>query len=264
MAERDRVLRLVRRARRRLEAARLLKAAARGALAGTAAGLLVTPFRLSPWAFPAAGAAAGLLLALFRRPIGLGSAALFLDHRLGTAERFATVATRPPDPLTDRVAGELAAVRRLPRSPLPRETALVPLALFLLFAAGLLPAAPAPEPAPGFAVAAAGAGDGEEAAPVDAEAVERLARGVPPAPAEIEAMREALERQLRRPEERRAALAALERARRGEEGAGAAVAEALRPRPADPKKGAALLPSAYPEAEEFVHAYRRALQEGRE
>jgi hypothetical protein len=162
----------------------------------------------------------------------------------------------------DRVAEELASLRRLPRLPLPREAALVPMALFLLFAAGLLPEARAggAERAPAFAVAVAPGGEG---APAEAEALplERLARGEPLAPREAEALREAIERGLRRPEERRAALLSLDRAARGEGEAAAEVAEALSGRG---RRGAALLPTAYPEAEEFVRAYRRALEEGRE
>jgi len=259
---RDHVLRLVRRARRRLEAARLAKAAARGALAGAALGLLSVPLGrgLLPWASMAAGAVVGLALALLKRPIGLDSAALYLDRRLGAAERFATVATRPPDPLTIRVAEELAHVRKLPRTPVPREVALVPLALFLLFATGLLPASREAKPeAPGFVAAAAAAEAGAVAA--DEATLEKLARGERLAPEEAEAVREAIGRALRRPEERRAANAALDRAAGGEGVSGALVLEALKPRAADPK-GAALRASAYPDQEEFVRAYRRALEDG--
>jgi hypothetical protein len=257
---RDDALRLVRRARRRLEAARLAKAASRGALAGAAAGILSLAFGLLPWAFLAAGAAAGLGAALLRPRIGLMSAALWLDRRLGAQERFATVVTLPPDPLTIRVAEELAAYRKLPRSPVPREAALVPLAIFLLFAAGLLPG-PREEPreeAP-FVVVAAEAVEG--ATPLDAATVEKLARRDPLAPHEAAALREAVERAVRRPEDRRAALGALDKAVGGEGASGAIVLEALNPRPADPSQGAMLRASAYPEALEFVRAYRRALEE---
>ncbi len=263
MTARDHVLRLVRRARRRLEAARLAKAASKGALWGAAAGLLTVLFARGPlpWALMATGAVAGLLVALLGRPIGRAAAALFLDRRLGTAERFATVATRPPDPLTIRVAEELAHVTRLPRTPMPREMALVPLALFLLFATGLLPAPreAAPE-APGFVVAPAAAETGT-AAVADEATLEKLARGERLVPEEAEEVREAIERAVRRPEERRAAKAALARAAGGEGASGALVLEALKPRAADPR-GAALLASAYPEEDEFVRAYRRALEDG--
>lgn len=261
MTARDHVLRLVRRARRRLEAVRLAKAASRGALVGTVAGLLSLLFArgMLPWAFFAAGAVAGLVAALLRPPIGLPAAALWLDRRLETAERFATVVTRPPDPLTIRVAEELAQERRLPRSPVPREAALVPLALFLLFAAGLLPAPREEARAEaGFVVVAAEEGDGAAAA--DAATIEKLARNEPLSPREAEALREAIERGLRRPEERRVARAALDRAVGGEGASGAEVAEALKPRAADPR-GATLRASAYPDAIEFVRAYRRALEE---
>jgi hypothetical protein len=261
---RDQVLRLVRRARRRLEFVRLAKAASQGALAGTALGLLslFVERGMLPWAFLAAGAVAGFVVALLRPPIGSGDAALYLDRRLGTAERFATVATRPPDPLTIRVAEELAHLRRLPRSPVPREAALVPLALFLLFAAGLLPA-PREEAsaAAGFVVVAAE--EGGSAAEADPATLERLARGERLTPREAELLREAIERGVRRPEERRAANAALDRAAKGEGASGAEVLEALKPRATD-VQGAALLASAYPDAEEFVRAYRRALEEDRQ
>jgi hypothetical protein len=255
---RDHALRLVRRARRRLELLRLAKAASQGALAGAAAGLLALPVVRLPWLFFAAGAAAGLAVALRRPPIGLAAAALYLDRRLGTAERFATVATLPPDPLTLRVADQLATTTRLPRSPVPREAALLPLALFLLFAVGLLPGTREAAPATEFAVTAAASAEGAPAA--DPAALEKLARGEKLTPAEKEALREAIERDVRRPEERRAAQDALAAATRGEGASGAAVVEALKPRAAD-ERGAALRASAYPDAEEFVRAYRRALEE---
>jgi hypothetical protein len=273
VTERERVLLLVRRARARLEAARLLKGAARGALAGAALGLpalllgkLFPPAApVLPWALVLAGAGAGLLVALLRPGIGLPAAALYLDGRLGTKERFATVATRPRDPLLDRVAAELAPFRRLPRSPVPKELGLVPMALFLLFAAGLLPARAARElgTAPSFAVVPlpgdAGAGTAEDAA----AAIGKLVRGQPPAPEEAAAVRESVER-LRSPEERKAARAALERALAGERAAAEAVEEALRPRAPAEDSGAALQPSAYPEAEAFVREYRRVLEEDRQ
>jgi hypothetical protein len=211
-----------------------------------------------PWACMAAGALGGLALAFLRKPIGLAAAALYLDRRLGTAERFATVATRPPNPLTIRVAEELLSQKRLPRSPVPREVALVPLALFLLFAAGLLPAPRGEAREEAFVVAPARAGGSAEAA--DAATIAKLARGEPLTPREAEALREAIERGVRRPEERRAALAALDRAAGGEGASGAVAAELLLPRAAG-AEGAVLRAGAYPDAEEFVRAYRRALEE---
>ena len=258
MTPRDHALRLVRRARRRLEAIRLGKAASQGALLGAAAGIVALPLVRLPWLLFAAGALAGLVLALRRTPITLPAAALYLDRRLGTSERFATVATLPPDPLTLRVADELAPVRRLPRSPVPREAALLPLALFLLFATGLLPEPRATARAEEFVVVPAAAEKGAPAA--DPDALGKLARGEPLTPQEAEALREAIERQVRRPEERRAAQAALAAAAGGEGASGAQVVEALQARAAD-RRGAALLASAYPESEEFVRAYRRALEE---
>jgi len=240
-----------------------MKAASRGALAGAVAGLLsllFVPGALS-WALLAAGALAGLVAALLRPPIGMAAAALYLDRRLGTSERFATVATLPPDPLTIRVAEELARERKLPRSPVPREAALVPLAFFLLFAAGLLPRSHEEARASAFVVAPAAAEQG--AAEVDAATIEKLTRGQRLQPKETEALREAIDRQVRRPEERRAAKAALAKAAGGEGASGAEVLGALKPRVAD-ARGGALLSSAYPEAEEFVRAYRRALEEDRQ
>jgi hypothetical protein len=146
----------------------------------------------------------------------------------------------------------------------PRELTLVPMALFLLFAAGLLPARTvrAEAPVPSFAVVAVPGAPG--ATPADAAAaVEKLVRGQPPAPEEAEALRESVER-LHEPEERQAARAALERALAGANDAAETVREMLRPRAAEEMGGAALRPSAYPEAEAFVRDYRRALQEDRE
>jgi hypothetical protein len=256
-------LRLVRRARRRLEAVRLLKAASRGALAGAAAGilsLLVTPAPALPWALLGAGALAGLGAALVGNRIGTAAAALYLDRRLGTLERFTTVATLPPGPLTIRVAQEIPPQRRLPRSPVPREAALVPLAVFLLFAASLLPRARAGEPPPATRLVAVPAPAEDGASEVDAATLERLARGERLKPEDALALREAIQRDVRRPEDRRAAEMALSRAAGGEGAAGAEVLDALRPAAADRQEGR-LLASAYPDAEEFVRAYRRALEE---
>lgn len=252
-------LRLVRRARRRLEAVRLLKGASRGALAGAVLGLLALPFGGAlPWALLAAGTAAGLAAALLGKPIGAAAAALYLDRRLGTLERFTTVATLPPDPLTIRVAEEIPRPRRLPRSPVPREAALVPLAAFLLFAASLLPRAGEEAPAAATAVVVVPAPADEGGTEVAQATIERLARGERLRPEEAAALREAIDRGVRRPEDRRAAEAALSRAAGGEGASGAEVLKALRP-PAP--GGGALLANAYPDREEFVRAYRQALKE---
>jgi hypothetical protein len=258
-------LRLVRRARRRLEAVRLLKAASRGALAGAAAGLLsllVTRAPAVPWALLGAGALAGLAIALFQGPIGAAAAALYLDRRLGTLERFTTVATLPPDPLTIRVAEEIPRQRHLPRSPVPREAAFVPLAVFLLFAASLLPRARAEEPPPATTLVALPAPAEEGAVEVDAATLERLARGERLMPEEAEALRDAIERDVRRPEDRRAAEKALSRAAGGEGASGADVLRALKPAAAADREKGRLLASAYPDAIEFVRAYRQALEDG--
>jgi hypothetical protein len=262
---------LVARTRRRLEAVRVLKAAARGALAGGAAGLVallamkgmpalaVVP--ALPWALVAAGGLAGIAAAAWQRRIQPAAVALFLDARLGTRQRIATVATRPVDPFIERAAAEVSCEHR-PRLPFPREAALVPAALFLVFAASLLPEAGA---APGkVRVVVAGAGtDGaasaEAPAAVDPADLDKLARGEPPAPAEAEKLREAVESRVNRPEERARAEAALDKALQGDRDAAAELARAL----AREREGAAglLQAGAYPEEVDFLREYRRARAE---
>lgn len=272
MTPREQVLRLVRRARVRLEAARLLKASARGALAGGAAGLacllamkLVAAWPVVPgvaWGLLVAGALSGLLRAvLVERSIGPVAAALFLDRRLRARERFVTVLTCPPGARTDRIALGLVALIRLPRIPFPREAALVPAAFFLLFAAGLLPAAGAAQPPSRRLVvvpAGSGAGGaGAEAVEVDPEALRELLEGQAPDPARAEQLDAAIEG-LHRPEERKAARDALERAQAGDAGAARDLARTLR-NGYEEGGGGLLQGSAYPEATEFVRQYRRAV-----
>jgi hypothetical protein len=267
---------LVRRARAGLDAMRLLQGAARGALAGGGVGLVtLLAMKLSPawpvaaalpWALLSAGALLGLLVAVTRPRIPLAAAALFLDRRLETHERFVTVVTRPAaGPFTDHVAAELEAWRRLPRLPFPREAALVPVALFLVFSAGLLPAAGAGAPGPVTAVIvpAGGAGGTEASAPppeIDEATLRELEEGKL---ARTAALREMLERRLHRPEDRKAARDALDRALEGDRAAAKGVAETVRAlRRA--RGGGVMRAAAYPEEEKFLKEYRRVrAEEGR-
>jgi hypothetical protein len=145
----------------------------------------------------------------------------------------------------------------------PREAALVPLAVFLLFAASLLPRGRADAPAPVTDLVALPGAAAADAAEVDAATLGKLARGERLRPEEAEALRGAIDRRVRRPEDRRAAAAALARAAGGEGAPGALVLRALDP-PARAGGAAALLSSAYPDREEFVRAYRQALEEDRQ
>ena len=293
---------LVRRTRRRLETLRLAKAAARGMLAGAALGLVVLlADRLLPavdggpvlpWLLLPAGALLGLVRAATRPGAAVTdeAAALFLDDRLETRQRIVTLLGHPDHPFAGFIAQGVEAA--MPRLPIPREIPLVPVALFLLFGAGLLPQArsegPGTVPAAAAVDSKAAPGLMSDAAGFDEEALriarERLEAGSPPAPGEQAALREYLERRLHRPEERREAAEALERASRGEAEAIKEVADAVargeggrggreppgeRRRPTT--KGAVApenrngardeleAPSAYPEAAELVRAYRRAL-----
>jgi len=287
VTDRERVLRFVGRARGRMEAARLLRGAARGALAGGAAGLALSlamkalpgiPSTAAlPWGVLAFGAVAGAAATAARGALPSAAAALWLDARLGTRERFATVATRPADAFTDHVARELGDAGALPRVGWPREAALLPAAAFLLFAAGLLPEArPAraatPVPAPLPALPASGA------APRDAAALDRLvarlAEGETPDGAAVAILRDEIERAVARPEDRRAALEALDRAAGGDAGAAKEAARALDARMggAGTQDGASPSPgvapagdgglgavAVYPDARELLGEYRRAL-----
>ena len=271
MSARDRILRFVRRARAGLEAIRLLQGAARGALAGAGVGLVALlamklwpawPVAAAlPWGLLSAGAVLGALVAGTRPRIPLAAAALFLDRRLETCERFVTVVTRPADPFTEFVTDELAVRRRLPRLPFPREVALVPLALFLVFAAGLLPEAGAGEArtlltvaAPAGGMAAATAGSPPE---IDDTILKDLEQGRLTRPAEL---REMLEHRLHRPEDRKAARDALDRALKGDRAAARDVAETARAL-RQAKRGGVTRAAAYPEEEEFLKEYRRARAE---
>jgi len=277
-------LALVRRTRRRLESARLLRAAARGALLALVPALPLAvagriwpasaPGAWAPWTLLVAGAVATALSAAFRGRIGLTDAALFLDRELRTQERFVTVLGLPPGPLLDHLAGEIAPRARRPRLPFPREIGYLPAALFVLFAVGLVPAAtPAP---PVATVASGGIALPGESSPDPAPALAKLAAGEAPGETGKAALLGAIEDLLRRPEERARARALLgkamggggadasEEARSlaamlggsggGERGdaevAGSAAAEAA---------SGAIAVTPYPEEREFLLAYRRHL-----
>ena len=271
MSQRDRIFRLVRRARIGLEAMRLAQGAARGALVGAGVGLVALLLmklwpawpvsQALPWALLAAGGVTGVLVAVARRKIPLAAAALFLDRRLETHERFVTVVTRPAGPCTDFVVAELAAWRRLPRLPFPREAALIPLALFLVFAAGLLPEAGAGEArtfltvvAPAGGPAAATAGPPPE---IDDAILKELEQGRLSRPADL---REMLEHRMHRPEDRKTARDALDRALKGDRSAARGVAETVRAL-RQARRGGVTRAAAYPEEEKFLQEYRRARAE---
>ncbi len=216
--------RVVRRTRLRLDAVRLGKAAARGALIASVVALGF--FRTQPWLVIAVGALIGLVAGLFRPRVSLDAAALFLDDRWGTKERIVTLLTRPGSPFAVRLSGEVEWARRLPRVPFPREAAAVPAALLVVFAAGLLPSVQADEKSErtamssdAAAASAAVRGLAATKKPVEPDAAtkKRLARGEAPKTAAARArLREAIERTVRRPEDRRAARAKLQRALDGD------------------------------------------------
>jgi hypothetical protein len=282
---RDAARRFVRRGRARLEGVRLARAAARGALVGAGVGLVALaahklagfgPAHLA-WVLLGTGAAVFLAAALGARRIGLPAAALWLDRELGTQERLTTLLVAAPGPFDERLQAELGAPR-LPRLPLPREITLVPAALFLVFAAGLLPAGGGDTPvAPAAAPAATPVAEGAGAeAPPDVDAdVARLKRGE--APSEAAKVRAAIEKGLHRPEDRAEAQGALEKALKGDAAAGrelAAKLEALQGGAGDTDRAVASEPRApvrpddggvsatpYTDRIVLVRAYRRALLE---
>ncbi len=294
MTRPEEITSLIARMRRVLVWRRFAAAATRGALAGGALGLAILVLgKIVPsipaaagvaWICLAAGAVAGFAWAALGGSISSSSAALYLDRRLGTHERIVTVQSRPAHPLRPIVARDVAIPAALPQPPLPRETALLPAALFLLFAAGLLPEAKAAQDARGFvAVAApqtvAGSGDAApdgDASPDTAALLDALAKGEL-TPADARALQSALDAAIARPEERarlqdllrraeggdraaaREVAAALDRARGGSGGGGDAAAgsasEAFSARAAD----GAPPPALYPEKQHLIRAYYRAL-----
>jgi hypothetical protein len=289
----ERIASPVRRARARLEAVRLLKAACRGVLVGGAAGLALlvamkvrrgvlvrgaaglallvamkvlpglSTVALLPWALLGAGAAVATLLSALGPRIGLDAAALFLDRRLQTQERIVTSLGCPPGPFADRLEHELESVRTLPRFPFPREAALVPATLFLLFAAGLLPeasgeVAPEREAAP-LPVAVLGIGAG--GTPDVSEALEKLAVGTLLDEEQLGKLRRAIDGTLHRPEDRAAAKKTLERAVAGDEAAALEILRKLGAREEAAAGAGAVSVAAYPDARELLLEYRRNLSE---
>jgi hypothetical protein len=283
------IARLIARARARLEATRLLKAGSRGILAGSALGLAVLVLMKAvptvgvvaalPWALLAAGAVGAAALAAARPGIRPTSAALYLDEHLGTEQRIVTLLSCREGPFVARIERELEPLRGLPRLPFPREAALVPAALFLVFAAGLLPAAAAEPGAPSRFVPAASPTAVGEGSPLPdlGGTVEKMAAGGAPAAEEMTGLREVIDRALHRPEDRRAAQEALERASGGDAAASkelAGMLETLEGGSGSEPDGAPATTTtnnesgqavhsvtAYPEARDFLLEYRRKLSE---
>ena len=291
------IRRFVRRARVRLEGVRLGKAAARGALWAGGAGALLTLASKAwpgwtlapvvPWSICLAGAVIGALAARVRGGVSLEAAALYLDRRLETHEALSTLITRPQSPFAPFIARRFASLPRQPALPVPREATLLPAALFLLFAVGLVPGArgdeaPAARPASAVEVPVAGAAAHAPAKPIPdvSPAVARLAKGEAPRAEDAGDLRDAIERGVRRPEDRRSALEALSRAEGGDGAASKEVAGALKglvgarggdenaaPESQDGTVGPGEASSGrargvvYPGQQEFLRAFRRALSE---
>jgi hypothetical protein len=267
---------LVRRTRRRLEGLRLLRAGARGAALLAAGAIVVVLLGKAAgggaswaWWLPLAGALGGLAVAISRHAIAPVSAALFLDARNGTQERFTTLWARPSSPNAPRWAEELVEAR-VPTLTWPREAGLVPVALFLLFAAGLIPTGS--EPRESFAIVSESeSAPAEEAAGDPEAAAKQLAEERPLGAEQSKAIERAIEAAFARPEERARARAALVKAKGGDlaaserlgkalvEGAGA-LGEPSASRPetanaADAEIDARLI-SPYPEEYQYLRAYR--------
>ena len=283
----DRIEALVRRARTRLEATRLLRAGARGALWGGAVGLVmllvqkawpaVADDARSPWACMVLGTAVGFVVAALRKGIPRAAAALFLDRGLGTQERIVTLVTRDVGVFRERLLRELEPIRSLPRLPFPREAALVPAAMFMLFAAGLLPAAGVTANVATVTTPTTATDTVGEATPDVTAAVARMAAGDAPETADVEDVRKAIDQELHTPEERAAAQAALDRALGGDGVAARDVAKKLDASVGGSAKGdeearatgvnvgsadgGRATATPYPEARELLLAYRKALAE---
>lgn len=292
------ILRLVGRARSRLEALRIAKACARGALAGGAAGvglMLVGRFApalrvgpLVPWIVLLAAALGAALGALwFGRRIRAEDAALFLDDRLGTRGGIVTLLEMPAHPFAERFAAG-ADARALPRLPFPREISLVPVALFLLFGVGLLPAAAAAKETSATSAVSipADAVPGIDAPPAELARIDpllaELRKGTSLSAQSDELIRNHIDRRLHLPEERHEARKELERARAGDATAAESLERRLGETSAGPGNGAAGgtsrqnpkagsahpeiertkrggASSPYPEAVDLVRAYHSAL-----
>jgi len=248
VSERERALAMVRGARRQLETLRVLRGASIGALLAAALGLLLVLLdkataaavlpALGAWWLTLAGALTGAAATIARPAIPAVAAALYLDRRCGTEERYVTLWSLPGDRHADEWARGVSDVQRLPRIPLPREAGLVPVALFLLFGAELLPTASASTPMSREAVARTT----EAAAVPDAPAASRnedmagkriddaaktLRKPGALDPRAAEKIERAIDEAFARPEERKAARVELEKARRGDRGAQERLAKAL-------------------------------------
>ncbi|MDH3591451.1 MAG: hypothetical protein OER88_06210 [Planctomycetota bacterium] len=263
------------RMRRRLEGVRFLRAAARGTLAGAAGGCLVLlaaklwPAAAPPagwaWATVLAGAGIGALLALREPAIDAASAAIYLDKKLGTRSRFATVATRDGGPV-DRIAGELAVPPRLPATPLPRPVQWLPAALFVLAAGQLLPARASTSmslPAPSAPVASATAGGAAVAGPIDPQRLTAIDAETLADPTRRQENAELISTVVDRPEDRAKAHAQLDQAQRGDAGAAKALEAALRRilAPEQPSGGAVRTVAVYAGDADFLREFRAALAE---
>jgi len=241
----ERALALVRAARRQLESLRVLRGASRGALLAAALGLLLilldyaAPGAALPaalaWWLTLAGALAGVAATLVRPSIPAAAAAIYLDQRCDTQERFVTIWSLPLSEYAPEWAGAVAGVSRVPRLPLPRESSLVPVALFLLMAAGLLPAASADTPMEiariGHEATVGAASDSTNTETDSGEQVDEAAKtlrkqGALSATA-IEEIERAIESAFPRPEEREVARAELVKARAGNREARERLSEAL-------------------------------------
>jgi hypothetical protein len=285
----DAALALVRRTRRRLEGLRLLQAAARGALMLTGGSILLVLLGKATggvvpaaFALPAVGLLAGLGVALAQPRIRPVDAALLLDARLRTEERFTTLVSNPSSPCAPRWAAEIAADPRALALRWPRDAGLVPVALFLLFTATLIPARGAAEPGLPLAAQPAESAPSEPSPGEPDAAAKRLAGSDALGPAQQREVERAIEAAFARPEERAAARAELVKAAGGDatarerlgaallEGAGA-LGEPGTSRTgttsADEARPDARLASPYPEEYEYLRAYRiekaRLLREDR-
>lgn len=222
-------LALVRRTRVRLEGMRLVRSASRGALVATAAAILLLVLdRLAStsvpatwlWALPGLGAVIGTAYALTQHRVEAVSTALFLDARFSTNERFVTLWSNRDSSLAPRWATELGDDRPTPRIVWPREAGLAPVALFVLFVAGLLPA-PEADASVVVPVQESKAADNEAAATSEGGSRKsdpeqaaktlrtRLRTGRALTSKEIAAVREAIQETFARPEDRRRAQSEL-------------------------------------------------------
>ncbi|MEM8884736.1 MAG: hypothetical protein AAGD14_11750 [Planctomycetota bacterium] len=213
----------VRRMRRRLEGVRLLRAGSRGLLAGS---VLALPLLfVGPWAWALPILGAGLGVAFGGRAVRESDAALFLDARARTGERYVTVHSHPRH--ADAASWAQPLDGALPTLRWPREAAAAPVALFLLFAVGLVPTG-GEQPIVIAAVAdeASGAASEERTSPV--EAADELATTQPLDESARKRVERAIEQAFARPEERAAARAELDKAAGGAQEARDRLADALR------------------------------------